>query len=748
MTPKEEESESVSEILSPAQVKKVLNGLGDKPLPFAYGLNADKEPVLVVAKRGKSRDLAKTLKEGAGVKKPAWGSAVGKGGELTLDIESAVPAGMAKGVKKYCQENKVSAFKKFNLTQAGVAAVEEPEEGAAPAPAAPGAGIKGVTDCEKALRDLKGQINAAASPEAGQAAAGKFIRVTELLENRVAALPPADQKEHQKPLADAKAFASRLTREGALADAAGFAEGLAAGLGGAPAADPWGKPVPEGQGNPAMWADDPAGNLPMSGAKDDGGFIPFTGSIGGLGGGAPAPVNDTPPPAPKQAPKQAPQPNAPAPANVDEIEVVQEGGGTWNPTELSEEDLENAPPPAWAPISPEIIPADGPASWKVGVNSVVSIPLKVKIDKNFGPITVQNLILNLEGKVSTPEGASANVGGGLAGDGPGMKVEIPTDILKGLMPDGGSWNAVLKGNVDIAKESGLGCTVEFTNGPVVIEVVFTFVGLDKTEVQPPSASITGGFQISNKPFTVKGVTLYFSGKVSAGVQFAPNWAWISARVGQTVAPAAAAGGAAAGETIVTGMAAVAGAELVIVSGFLLVAASQVFAFYKGVVDIQALKRLQKDADQAVVDFCTGYTAAWTGSGGGSGFWGKLGYDTGAGQFAKDLKDYENWQKSQGNVIPAGHLDQVKAMWRETVASKSKGMYSVAEAMFGKMVRTGVYLQWKKANEGDLRLDSLDDDALVNCGLVRGTSTAPDVPAGIAAAKNANMQLNIDAWAKL
>jgi hypothetical protein len=67
-------------------------------------------------------------------------------------------------------------------------------------------------------------------------------------------------------------------------------------------------------------------------------------------------------------------------------------------------------------------------------------------------------------------------------------------------------------------------------------------------------------------------------------------------------------------------------------------------------------------------------------------------------------------------------------------------------MFGKMVRTAIYMAWLKANgessslPGDIR-----ETAKNYAGITGGGSDQPDVMAAQAAAKNANIQIRIDSW---
>jgi hypothetical protein len=68
-------------------------------------------------------------------------------------------------------------------------------------------------------------------------------------------------------------------------------------------------------------------------------------------------------------------------------------------------------------------------------------------------------------------------------------------------------------------------------------------------------------------------------------------------------------------------------------------------------------------------------------------------------------------------------------------------------MYGKMVRTGVYMQWRKANEGDAKVGEFDQYALANAGISRGPVTIPDVEAGRTAARTHNFLINLDKWDK-
>jgi hypothetical protein len=102
-------------------------------------------------------------------------------------------------------------------------------------------------------------------------------------------------------------------------------------------------------------------------------------------------------------------------------------------------------------------------------------------------------------------------------------------------------------------------------------------------------------------------------------------------------------------------------------------------------------------------------------------------------------------KAKNQPMTAATEDEVKKMWHDTAAQKADAFAAVVAAMFGKMVRTAIYQSWLKANSNSSLPGDVSKHALDYAGISGGQSTAPDVMAAQAAAKNANMQNNIDAW---
>jgi hypothetical protein len=379
----------------------------------------------------------------------------------------------------------------------------------------------------------------------------------------------------------------------------------------------------------------------------------------------------------------------------------------------------------------------------------VEINLKPKIGKSYGPVTVKELVIKGSVKVSTEKGkfvAVTNSAGGNVLKPGESKVAVKIDTASWDIAKVHGWKIALKGNVEISSGSGIGVTVEITNPDSHIfgEVKVTFVKLDSNKGEYKFAEVTPsvGGKWADYPIQLEGHgTVYATGKISVGVTLTPNEEWFIEQGLKAAADASA-------EAVPTGLAAVGAGEAIITTGFIGAAVAVLYVGYRNIQDIEALKQLRTDADKAVDDFGKGFVAAWTKGSAPGGYWGTAGASAGQKQFDADVHGFEELmrQRHPGKTMDNATMDAVKKQWHDTAAEKSGAFESVAEAMFGKMVRTAIYMAWLKANgessslPGDIR-----ETAKNYAGITGGGSDQPDVMAAQAAAKNANIQIRIDSW---
>lgn len=379
---------------------------------------------------------------------------------------------------------------------------------------------------------------------------------------------------------------------------------------------------------------------------------------------------------------------------------------------------------------------------------------KVEIDKDFGPVTVKELSIKITGKLTTSKAKQVAI----TGKPKGMDTSMKVDWVSLPSYQRGSWEIEPKVSVDLGSASGLSGALEIKNEHLehlAFEVKFT-VGKREAKdgkVEWSIAEVTGGGSAKFNNWRVPGEgEIYLSGKLTADAVLTPNKVWWAAQgkkvlseiTGETATETTA---EATADSTAEATAAGGAGDLIIAGGFIAAAVAVLYVEYRNMTDIEALTRLRADADKAVSDLATGIVSAWTGGSAPSGYWGETGAKGGHRQFDAEMRAYEKHMhaKNPGKILDTATLDEVKKLWHNTAVEKAEAFHSVAEKMFGKMVRTAVYHAWLKANSDSSLPGNISETARAYAGIPDGDSVAPDLTAAYAAARNANIQVNIDHW---
>ena len=222
-------------------------------------------------------------------------------------------------------------------------------------------------------------------------------------------------------------------------------------------------------------------------------------------------------------------------------------------------------------------------------------------------------------------------GGGSVSSGAGQKSEVTiaegktTSGVGGKVTGGLELGGLGKTKDEEGAQTARGMKAELyvagkvSLGPVSTELKIVLVGIDETKsVGDQAATGTGPFKILGLKWTITpyegkipiplddGTTAVLTGTVSFAIEAEPDWKKVAAEVAKLFGrPVVAEEGAVAA----SGVGAIGAGEAILVAGFAAGAVLTIYAYYRSVEQIEALKDLGRTSNQAVTDFEAGYLQA-------------------------------------------------------------------------------------------------------------------------------------------
>jgi hypothetical protein len=123
-----EPHEYTLEDLEGGDLKNEMQRLRKGPMHFAFGIDDERVPVMLIHRTRKAQTLRKDLKSKLGVNKPTYGTARANGKVIELELDGARVPQMEKLMKELLRKHSIGTFSKALVVEPGQASASEGED--------------------------------------------------------------------------------------------------------------------------------------------------------------------------------------------------------------------------------------------------------------------------------------------------------------------------------------------------------------------------------------------------------------------------------------------------------------------------------------------------------------------------------------------------------------------------------------------------------------------------------------------